>query len=251
MWKKIRVSILLFILAIVALNTWRDKNQDWRQPIVVVMHPINADGRSTTQAYINNLSLQQIQPAQQYLTQMAAQYGQNIYVSFQLGRQLQQLPPAVPTEGGILSVMLWSLKFRYYAWQQRESGETARSVTLYLNFYDPKSTKQLMHSTALQKGRIGSVNLFAAPRQSKQNQVILVHELLHAFGAKDKYELATGQPIYPIGYAAPNQQPLFPQAKAELMAGHIPTSEYESKMPDSLAQTMISPLTAQELGWRK
>ena len=79
----------------------------------------------------------------------------------------------------------------------------------------------------------------------------MVHELLHAFGATDKYDLATGVPLYPIGYAYPNQQPLFPQAKAELMAGHIPVSVDKSKMPDHLGQTLINEITAIELGWQK
>ena len=74
--------------------------------------------------------------------------------------------------------------------------------------------------------------------------------LLHAFGASDKYDLATGQPIYPLGYAFPDQQPLFPQTKAELMAGHIPLSQTTSKMPESLNQTLINEITAIELGWK-
>lgn len=78
-----------------------------------------------------------------------------------------------------------------------------------------------------------------------------MHELLHVFGASDKYDLVTGQPIYPLGYAYPNQKPLFPQAKAELMAGHIPLSEQKSKMPDRLEQTLINEITAIELGWKK
>ncbi len=89
---------------------------------------------------------------------------------------------------------------------------------LFLNYYDPALTKELKHSTALQKGGIGSVNLFASNKQTEQNKVVLAHELLHAFGASDRSDLATGQPMYPAGYAYPNQQPLFPQAKAELMA---------------------------------
>ncbi|MEK7740382.1 MAG: hypothetical protein AAB326_10190, partial [Pseudomonadota bacterium] len=40
MWKKIRVGILLVILLIVAVNAWRDMNQDWSKPIVVLLHPI-------------------------------------------------------------------------------------------------------------------------------------------------------------------------------------------------------------------
>ena len=37
MWKNIRILCLLIILLIVAVQAWRDQNQDWNQPIVVVL----------------------------------------------------------------------------------------------------------------------------------------------------------------------------------------------------------------------
>ncbi|MFH7767279.1 hypothetical protein [Acinetobacter sp. BSP-28] len=252
MWKNIRILCLLIILLIVAVNAYRDQNQDWSKPIIVMLHPINADGRAATQRYIQSLNLSELNGAQEYLQQMSAQYrGQPIAIYFQLGRELKQIPPKVPEQGTMLDTILWSLKFRFYAWKQHEGADGSPSVTLYLNYYDPETVKELKHSTALQKGRIGSVNLFASKKQSEQNKIVLVHELLHSFGASDKYDLATGQPAYPIGYAYPNQQPLFPQAKAELMAGHIPLSQQKSKMPDSLKQTLINEITAIELGWKK
>ena len=252
MWKKIRVLCLLIILLIVAVNAYRDNNQDWGKPIFVLLHPINADSRPSTQAYIQSLSELSLSEAQQYLQNTAQRYrGQPTYIYFKLGREIKVLPPKVPDQAGLLDVILWSLKFRYYAWQQHKRVDGAPSVTLFLNYYDPTQRKELKHSTALENGRIGSVNLFASKKQSEQNKIVLAHELLHAFGATDKYDLASGQPIFPIGYADPNQQPLFPQAKAELMAGHIPTSQTQSKMPDSLAQTVINELTANEIGWTK
>jgi len=252
MWKNIRILCLLLILLIVAVNAYRDQNQDWSKPIIVMLHPINADGRTATQSYIQSLNLSELKGAQDYLQQMSAQYrGQPIAIYFQLGRELKQIPPKVPEQATMLDTILWSLKFRFYAWKQHESIDGSPTVTLFLNYYDPEIMKELKHSTALQKGRIGSVNLFASKKQSEQNKIVLVHELLHAFGATDKYDLATGQPLYPIGYAYPNQQPLFPQAKAELMAGHIPVSNDKSKMPDTLQQTLINEISALELGWKK
>lgn len=252
MWKKIRILCLLVILLIVAVNAWKDKNQDWRKPVFVLLHPINADGLPSTQRYIQKLSVQDFQGAQAYLQEYAQQYrGQPIYFYFNIGRELKVLPPKVPDHARWWDVVLWSLKFRYYAWQQHQKADGAPSLTLFLNYYDPAKTRELKHSTALENGRIGSVNLFASKKQAAQNKIVLVHELLHAFGATDKYEIATGQPIYPIGYAFPDQKPLFPQAKAELMAGHIPVSETKSKMPDSLEQTLINAQTAAEIGWVK
>lgn len=251
MWKKLRILILLMILLVVAINAYRDQNQDWSKPVFVLLHPINADGSAKTKQYIQQLSIQDLDGARAYLQASAEQYrGQATYFYFHLGQELKALPPKVPEGGSILDAMLWSLKFRYYAWQHSQSSDPSASVTLYLNYYDPERIKVLKHSTALEKGRIGSVNLFASKKNSERNRVVLVHELLHAFGASDKYDLATGQPLYPIGYADPNLQPLFPQAKAELMAGHIPTSMTTSKMPESLQDTIINELTAIEVGWK-
>ena len=251
MWKKIRILCLLLVLLVVAVNAWRDQNQDWTKPIIVLLHPINADGRTNTQNYINGLNIANLNTAQDYLKQASQQYrDQPVALYFKLGRELKQLPPKVPTDASLLSTVLWSLKFRFYAWQQRQGSDGAATVTLYLNYYDPSQTQILKHSTALQKGKIGSVNLFASNAHSQRNTMVMVHELLHAFGATDKYDLATGQPIYPIGYAAPNQQPLYPQQQAELMAGYIPLSQSKSKMPESLEQTRITEITAIELGWK-
>lgn len=251
MWKNIRILCLLIILLVVAVNAWRDQNQNWDQAVVVLVHPINADGRDTTQRYIEQLKEQDFKVARQYLEEQAKIYRAPIFVLFKQGRTLQNAPPAVPTSGSLIDSVLWSLKFRFYAWKQHQSEDGVATVTLYVNYFDPKLTKTLKHSTALEKGRIGSVNLFAASAYHQSNQVVLVHELLHAFGASDKYDLATGRPIYPIGYAEPDLKPLYPQRKAELMAGHIAISEQQSQMPKSLRSTQINDLTALEIGWKK
>jgi hypothetical protein len=83
MWKKIRILILLLILLVVALNAYRDQNQDWSKPIIVLLHPVNADGQGTTQQYIQQLNLGNLQAVQGYLEQMSAQYrGQPISIYF-------------------------------------------------------------------------------------------------------------------------------------------------------------------------
>ena len=252
MWKKIRVTLLLVILLVVGMNAWRDMNQDWSKSIVVLLHPINADGQASTEHYIQQISVEDLEEIEHYLQlQSESFYGKPITFHFQLGRELKILPPKVPETHSVLDTILWSLKFRYYAWKQHEGDDGSPSVTLYLNYYDPKLQKVLKHSTALERGRIGTVNLFASKKQSSSNKVVLVHELLHTFGAKDKYDRATGQPIYPLGYANPEQRPLYPQKRAEIMGGYIPLSQTKSQIPSHLEDTMISRLTAQEMGWVK
>lgn len=252
MWKNIRVAILLVVLLVVAVNAYRDQNQDWNQPIHILLHPINADGLATTQHYIQQLQQDDFSEVKQYLEKNSQQYrGQSSYFIVQIGRELQQTPPKMSEQPSILNNILWSLKFRFYAWKQHQSVDGSPSLTLYLNFYDPKQSRELKHSTALERGRIGSVNLFASSKQATQNNVVLVHELLHGFGATDKYNLGNGEPIFPIGYAQADRQPLYPQTEAEIMGGRIPLSEHKSKMPNDLNETVISILTAKEVGWVK
>ena len=74
MWKKIRILSLLLVLLVVAVNAWRDQNQDWNKPIIVLLHPINADGRSNTQNHINTLNINNLSSAQDYLKQASLQY---------------------------------------------------------------------------------------------------------------------------------------------------------------------------------
>lgn len=162
--EKIRILILLMILFVVAVNAYRDQNQDWNKPIFVLLHPINADGLATTQQYIQQLSAQDLKGTQEYLEKAAQQYrGQPTYFYFNLGHELKELPPKVPEQASLLGTILWSLKFRFYAWQQQQGSDPSSNVTLFLNYYDPAHTQQLKHSTALQKaGLVQSIYLLQA-----------------------------------------------------------------------------------------
>ena len=109
MWKKIRILCLLMILLMVAVNTWRDQNQDWNQPIFVLLHPINADGQALAQNYIQQLSAHELTDAQAYLKQMSTQYrSQPISFFSQMGRELKQIPPKVTENANLLDTILWS-----------------------------------------------------------------------------------------------------------------------------------------------
>jgi len=81
------------------------------------------------------------------------------------------------------------------------------------------------------------------------HQIIIIHELLHIFGASDKYQLASGHPIFPDGFASPQKTPLYPQRFAEIMARAIPKNDTDYEIATHLRQTKIGTRTAQEIGW--
>jgi hypothetical protein len=75
--------------------------------------------------------------------------------------------------------------------------------------------------------------------------------LLHTVGATDKYDAASNHPVFPDGYAEPDQEPRYPQTAAELMAGRIPISDSEAEIPQDLSETLVGPTTAREIQWLK
>jgi hypothetical protein len=252
MWRNLRLIILLLILATVVQQTWLDKAAlDWKHDFYVAVYPVNADGSSEVASYIKTLTREDFGPLVEYYAEEGARYSVGLRhpIEVQLGDAVSEIPPAPPNGGSILSTMLWSLKFRYFAWQNSPKVSVKPDIRLYLLYYNPATSQRLSHSTALNKGRIGRVNLFGNKSYAKQNLVILGHELLHTLTATDKYNLETTLPAYPGGFAEPDKSPRYPQDFAEIMGGRVPMSETQAEIPKSLAQTLIGDKTAREIGW--
>lgn len=254
MFKKIRIFILLVILAIVTQQTFLDKaDLDWKDNFYAVVYPINADGSAEVGAYIKTLTSDDFEPMAEYFAEEGARYnlGMRRPIEIQLGDVVNRVPPAPPMDGSMFSNIIWSLKFRWFAWNNSPKVNVKPDIRLYLLYHDPARTKTLSHSTALNKGRIGRVNLFGDKSYDKKNLVVLAHELLHTLTATDKYDLQTNLPLYPDGLAEPNKSPRYPQDLAELMGGRLPVNETKAEIPKGLSQTVIGPKTAQEIGWIK
>jgi hypothetical protein len=254
MWRSLRIVVLLLILATVIQQTWLEKaDLAWKDNFYVAVYPVNVDGSAKVSAYLRTLTRDDFEPIAEYFAEEAAPYhlGLRRPIEVQLGAQVDSIPPAPPIDGSKLDAIVWSLKFRYFAWKNSPKVNVKPRIRLYLLYYDPDAHPVLSHSTALNKGRIGRVNLFGDSSYAKQNLVILAHELLHTLNATDKYDLSTTLPAYPDGFAEPDKIPLYPQNFAELMGGRVPLSETQASIPKSLKQTLVGDKTAREIGWLK
>ena len=252
MWRVIRIAILLFILATVAQQSLlKDGAPDWKRTLYVTLYPVNADGSVASTQTITHLDATQFEDIEEYFAEESAQFNLGITKPFavRLGSEVKALPPR--PSAGALDTILWSLHFRWWAYQNSPKTPVPADIRLYVLYYDPANNPVLRHSTALNKGRIGIVNVFADKSYREQNNVIIAHELLHTVSATDKYDLSNNQPAYPVGFAEPDKQPLYPQDLAELMAGYIPISEMHAETPPNLGQTLVGKLTAKEIGWIK
>lgn len=252
MFKNIRILILLYILLMVAVGGWLSKARttDWDKPLNVVIYSINADASAASQKHIDKLESSTFNDIEAFFEREAKRYklALNKPVDVSFAGELKEKPPLPPRAGSTLSVMIWSLKLRYWAWQN-DNYPYPEDVQIFVLYFDPDKTNTLAHSLGLQKGLIGVVNAFASKEMKKENHVIIAHELLHTVGAIDKYDPKTNQPLYPIGYANPEQSPLHPQKQAEIMAGRIAVAENSAKQPEKLKQVILGESTAIEINW--
>jgi hypothetical protein len=257
MLRRFRIVVLLLILVFLSLGTVLDRyyTARWNIPLAVAVFPINADGSSISAKYIASFRAADLAPLERFFQNEAREYGLVLEspIRITLAPILNAVPPLPPDESpNALSIAMWSLHLRWWSWRTppKPAGPTPR-VRLFLLFYDPATHPVLDHSTGLEKGKLGIVKLFSSANASATNLVIIAHELLHTVGATDKYDPSSTLPNYPDGYADPEATPRFPQRAAELMAGRVPLSPTEAKIPDSLASVLIGSKTAHEIGWLK
>lgn len=252
MWRKLRIVILLFILATVTHRAWlQEQHLQWEDTLYVAVYPVNAGNQPQVTEYITSLDSGQFGLIADFLAEEAERYHLKVRrpFEFKLGSVITELPPQPPQGGSVMQAISWSLRFRWWAWNNSPSVSVPADIQLYLLYHDPGQYKALPHSTALNKGRVGLIHVFADQEYEKQNAVIMAHELLHTLGATDKYDFADNLPLYPEGYAEPDKQPLYPQDFAELMAGRLPVFRDKADIPAGLSETLIGSKTAMEIGW--
>ena len=243
------------ILISVALGSWltSKRSTNWEQPLWIAIYPINGDNSSVTQQYINQLKLEDFQSIEDFISEEAEEFNLPLKHPFtlKLAPQVKSLPPEPPASGAVWEIMLWSLKLRYWAYQANTYQGPAPHIRIFVKYFDVKDQKPLAHSLGLQQGMLGIVNAFAINKMTLANAMVITHEILHTLGATDKYDLSTGLPLYPDGYAEADRAPLYPQETAEIMAGRIPISEEKIAIPRGLHQVILGQQTAREILWLK
>jgi len=254
MFELLRKFFLLLVLFVVVMGSYLTarNSTDWREPLWVQMYPINADNRQATARYIDSLSVKNFASIEDFMRREADRYGVEIQrpVKIIYGNQLNEIPPVLPDNPGVLNIMLWSLKLRWWAGSVTSDQPGPQpDIRMFLVYHDPEASPVLKHSMGLEKGMIGVINVFASPTQAQTNNFIIAHEMLHTLGATDKYAPGSNLPVFPQGFAEPDKQPLYPQTRAELMGGRIPLSQAEATIPSSLKQAVIGPATAKEIRW--
>jgi len=252
-WRAIRIAALMLVLVVVAGQNWlaKARSTDWDAPLTVGIYPINADDSAAAERFIQTLDPRSFEPVTAFVRQEARRYGLLLDDPFQirLAPEVRTLPPSAPADPNPLAVIWWSLKLRCWAWRADTLVGDSPDIQMFVLYHEPRSGQRLKDSLGLQKGLLGVVYAYADADNTARDNVVIAHELLHTVGATDKYDPASGLPVFPHGFARPDQDPLYPQQAAEIMAARIPLAIHETRMPPSLQFTLIGPQTATEIRW--
>jgi hypothetical protein len=252
-FKTLRVTVLLLVLAVVALNAWHDRygSTRWREPLYVAIYPIAADDSAATASYLADLDAERFKPIDGFFIREARRYRLDSEepIKTRLRPQLHDRPPQQTPHAGLFSTALWSLRLRYWAWRVSGHVSEPEDIRIFVLYHDPTLTPEVPHSLGLSKGLIGVVYAFASHDMDGANDVVIAHELLHTLGAGDKYAPGNDAPSFPDGYGDPRQQPLYPQRSAELMAGRRMLSADKWVQAENLDEVVVGPATALEIRW--
>lgn len=250
-WLRLTLLLLLILILALYLLLSSPRNVDWSESVRVRIYPINADRRDSTSDYIGQLRTESFHDIEAFFAREGARYeiGLDRPVQVQLAPPIDALPPVVPEQPSIVQALWWAVRMRLWVWWHDGWRSTDSDVRIFMSFYSPDNPLGMQHSLGLQKGMIGLVNGYAGASRQGLNNFVAAHELLHTLGAGDKYDIESGKPLWPDGFADPVQAPLFPQQRAEIMGGRVQVSPGWSLLPPSLDHAVVGAATAIEIGW--
>jgi hypothetical protein len=256
LWRKLRIAILLLILAIAVYSNWYDKlsTTDWDETLWIGVFPVNADDGDAGERYIASLTKEDVADIERFINEEAHRYGITLErpVRVDLYPEVREKPPQHDLHGNVFATMWWSLKVRLYARRNSHpQGRPPPQIRVFVLFHDPAFARTVPHSVGLQRGLVGVVHAFAEHAMTPSNNVVIAHEILHTLGATDKYDPATLAPIYPDGYGDPEREPRYPQELTEIMAGRYAVDSRTFEMPASLAEVVVGEATAREIRWTR
>src|SRR5471030_2032083 len=114
MGRIIRIGLLLFVLLAVAQGAWiaRARTTDWKEPLRVVVYPINGDRSADADRYIQSLPRDGFEPLAQFMREQARNYGLPLRtpVEMYLAPRVEAMPPEPPRDGSRLEIIVWSLQ---------------------------------------------------------------------------------------------------------------------------------------------
>ena len=119
MWRRIRIGVLLFVLAVVAQNAWvaRSRTAEWKRSLHVVIYPVGTVQSQTSGRYVADLRKSAFDPIEEFFRTEGKKYGVLLTdpVELFLAPAVPSPPPAAPFGGNTLRIIFWTLELRAWA----------------------------------------------------------------------------------------------------------------------------------------
>lgn len=253
---KIRVAVLLVVLAGVLLYAWRDvrnrrARNEWDHSLYVALVLVRLEPVDT--ASIDALRAR-VPALEDRMASEMARHRSGAPRPFRFvvkGAIDAPAPPPPPSGEGAVDLAQHAMALS--SWVKdvdaRAGVESDFDVRVYVALKKPRAKERtLVEGRSEQGGKVGLVEVELDPDGVDLVLGVAAHELFHTLGATDKYD-SFGRTSIPSGLPFPSQSPLYPQPAAELMARNRVLSPSSEKPPASLDEIAIGPLTAREIGW--
>jgi hypothetical protein len=258
-WFRIRVAVLLAVLAVVVLYAWRDvtrrkERTEWKRKrplevaLVVVrdgkvgasaLQTLRAESRALEDALARQFARYRATPARPFA-----------FVWYGPVERQEALPP--PPDDGLVGAAKHAWRLRSFTSDiDARAGVPSRGfdARLYL-VVRPPSDRGFVEGISEHGGRVGVALADLDESTVPLALFVAAHELFHTLGAADRYD-ASGRSVFPDGFAEPEKTPPFPQRYVEVMARNRPLDAEREVPPVSLDELWVGGKTATEIGWSR
>lgn len=254
----VRVAVLLTVLLFVVGYAWRDvrsrtRRNEWSRPLTaafIIVAPEPLDDGVGPRLLDRETALEQ--KLADEMRRYRGRASLPVLVEVIGPVALSVAPPAPPRSAGILEAAryAWDLhRFTSAVDDHAKIDDHLYDSRIYIVARPRRSERPKMIEGASQDGgRIGVVACEIDESSVDFTLFVATHELFHTLGATDKYG-PTRLPLAPDGLAEPDRVPLYPQEKAEVMAGTRALSPSLASLPLTLEELSVGGLTAREIGW--
>ena len=256
----IRLSILLFILFVVVLwairDTWtRRERLAWDHTLdiaVVLVHvagsePVDPAAVDAMRARADALATTLAAEQRRYRTGASPPFRFSVKGPVEVAAS----PPSPASDSfGDLARQAWDVS-KWTDDVDANAGVIAshHDSRIYVVMKKPANDlRTAVEGHSEQGGRRGFVEVELDPTMVDLALIVVAHETFHTLGATDKYD-ALGRARVPDGLVEPQASPLYPQKRAEIMARNRPVSPNEERIPETLDELGVGPLTAKEIRW--
>jgi hypothetical protein len=254
-FRRIRIAVLLAILALVLAYAWRDVRgrklrTEWTAPVNVAIVLLRTDRLEPGTLELVTSALPALEAR---LAEELARYRGGSMKPFRFTAfgpiDLETRPPK-PGEG-LLDTLSYSYELFFFLRRIDKSVALDRGEfdsTIYLVTRRPRGDRAFIEGTSEQGGRVGIVEVDLDHGMAPFALFVATHEILHTLGATDKYD-TSGRALVPDGLGEPERVPRYPQRFAEVMARNLVLAPGKERPPKTLDELRIGPVTAREIGW--